>query len=79
MSGLKALLIALDQLSTPFLAPGRMKRSPPADWRWMMRDVRSWPRKLPDRAALLLKGRDPCRGSFESQRQGSQLPPEPPH
>lgn len=45
-------------------------------WRWHIHGIRHWPRLLVDAAARLFGDKDHCRASYESERQGRQLPPE---
>lgn len=45
-------------------------------WRWHIQGIRHWPRALVDGLALLFGDKDHCRASYESERQGRQLPPE---
>ena len=76
MSRLKKILIALDQ----FLAVAFFAQAWPDEtfssmcWRWELSGKRSWPRKVID--TLFFWDRDHCRESYESERQGRQLPPE---
>lgn len=76
MTWLKALLIALDQFINALLGGWPDETLSSRCWRWEQAGVRSWPRKVLDGVARLLGDRDHCRQSFESERQGRQLPPE---
>lgn len=76
MTWLKALLIALDQFINALLGGWPDETLSSRCWRWDQAGVRSWPRKVLDGVARLLGDRDHCRQSFESERQGRQLPPE---
>lgn len=72
----KALLIALDQFINALLGGWPDETVSSRAWRWELAGVRSWPRKFIDALAMLFGDRDHCRQSFESERQGRQLPPE---
>lgn len=76
MTWLKALLIALDQFINALLGGWPDETLSSRCWRWEQAGVRSWPRKVLDGVARLLGDREHCRQSFESERQGRQLPPE---
>lgn len=76
MTWLKALLIALDQFINALLGGWPDETLSSRCWRWEQAGVCSWPRKVLDGVARLLGDRDHCRQSFESERQGRQLPPE---
>ena len=43
-------------------------------WRWCKDGTRSWPRKITD--ILFFWDKNHCAESYESERTGSQLPPE---
>ena len=72
----KAVLIALDQLANAMLGGWPDETLCSRAWRWHLAGVRSWPCRILDRAARLLGDSEHCRQSFESERQGRQLPPE---
>ena len=76
MTRAKAILIALDQLlNTIFLGWPDETISSRA-WRWEKDGIRSWPRKVIDRIALLFNDPNHCQDSYKSERLGRQLPPE---
>lgn len=70
----KQAAVAFDQLCNALLGGWADETLSSRCWRWEKDGVCAWPRKLVD--ALLWFDQDHCRLSFESERQGSQLPPE---
>lgn len=74
MSRAKRILIALDQLINALCNGWPDETISSRAWRWEQRGKRSWPRKLID--GLFFFDPDHCRESYESERQGRQLPPE---
>ena len=76
MSYAKAVLIALDQLANALLGGWPDETLCSRAWRWHRDGVRRWPCRMLDCVARALGDRDHCRESYESERQGRQLPPE---
>lgn len=74
MNWFKAVLIALDQCVNAMLGGWPDETLSSRCWRWELHGVRSWPRKAVD--ALFWWEPEHCRESYESERQGRQLPPE---
>ena len=72
----KAVLIALDQLVNALAGGWPDETISSRCWRWELAGKRSWPRRLIDRLALIFRDENHCRESYESERQGRQLPPE---
>lgn len=70
----KAVLIAVDQLVNALLAGWPDETLSSRAWRWEQDGVRSWPRKLIDR--LFFWEKQHCFQSYQSEREGRQLPPE---
>lgn len=68
------VLIALDQLGNALLGGWPDETFSSRCWRWHVGGVRSWPRRVVD--GLFFWEREHCRGSYESERTGRQLPPE---
>lgn len=69
----KAVLIALDQLLNAMFGGWPDETFSSRCWRWSEQG-RDWPRRIVD--GLLWFDPDHCRESYESERQGRQLPPE---
>lgn len=74
MSRAKRILIAVDQLFNAIFNGWPDETLSSRAWRWEKNGKRSWPRRLID--ALFFFDPDHCRESYESERQGTQLPPE---
>lgn len=74
MTYVKAVLIAVDQLANALLAGWPDETMSSRAWRWEQDGVRAWPRCLIDR--LFFWEPNHCRASFQSEREGRQLPPE---
>lgn len=72
----KAVFIGLDQLINALFGGWPDETISSRAWRWELAGVRSWPRRLLDGLALIFGDKDHCRKSYESERQGRQLPPE---
>ena len=72
----KAVLIALDQLVNALAGGWPDETLSSRCYRWDVAGVAHWPRRMLDAVARLLGDPDHCRASFESERQGRQLPPE---
>lgn len=72
----KSLFIALDQLINAICGGWPDETISSRAWRWYLTGVRSWPRRLLDGMARFFGDKDHCRESYESERQGRQLPPE---
>lgn len=72
----KAVFIGLDQLINALFGGWPDETISSRAWRWELAGVRSWPRRLLDGLALIFGDKDHCRESYESERQGRQLPPE---
>ena len=70
----KNVLIAVDQLVNSLLAGFPDETLSSRAWRWEKDGVRSWPRCLIDH--LFFWEPNHCRESFQSEREGRQLPPE---
>lgn len=68
------VLIALDQLGNALLGGWPDETFSSRCWRWHRDGTRSWPCRAVD--GLFFWERNHCRGSYESERQGRQLPPE---
>lgn len=76
----KQLAIAVDQLLNVILSIF-LREQAWADetlsahaWRWELNGVRAWPRKLID--GIFFWQDHHCEGSYQSEREGRQLPPE---
>lgn len=74
MSRTKRILIAVDQLFNAIFNGWPDETLSSRAWRWEKNGKRSWPRRLID--TLFFFDPDHCRESYESERQGTQLPPE---
>lgn len=74
MTYARRVLIAVDQLVNACLGGWPDETLSSRAWRWELSGVRSWPRRLID--ALFFMEKDHCRESYESEREGRQLPPE---
>lgn len=74
MPWIKAVLIAADQMINALCGGWPDETLSSRAWRWDAAGVRSWPRRLID--ALFFFDPDHCLGSFASEREGRQLPPE---
>lgn len=76
----KAILIAIDQLGNAVLRGWPDETVSSRAWRWHRDGKRSWPKKLIDGIFFLDRdrksGKRHCELSFESEREGRQLPPE---
>lgn len=70
----KAVLIAADQLVNALLAGWPDETLSSRAWRWEQNGVRSWPRRFIDR--LFFWEKQHCFQSYQSEREGRQLPPE---
>lgn len=74
MTYCKAVLIAVDQLVNALLAGFPDETMSSRAWRWEKDGARSWPRRLIDR--LFFWEDQHCFQSYQSEREGRQLPPE---
>ena len=74
MKYVKDLLIAVDQLVNALLAGWPDETLSSRAWRWEQDGVRKWPRRLIDR--LFFWEKQHCFQSYQSEREGRQLPPE---
>ena len=72
MSYAKSVLIALDQLANAMFMGWPDETVSSRSWRWHVSGVRRWPCMVLD----FIFGQNHCRESFESEREGRQLPPE---
>lgn len=70
----KAVLIAADQLMNSLLAGWPDETLSSRAYRWERDGVRSWPRRVIDR--LFFWEEEHCLQSYQSEREGRQLPPE---
>lgn len=70
----KKLLIAIDQLINALIGGWPDETLSSRAWRWEKDGVRSWPRRLIDR--LFFWEQNHCYQSYQSEREGRQLPPE---
>ena len=70
----KKILIAFDQLVNALFNGWPDETISSRAWRWERNGKRAWPRKLID--AVFFWDKDHCQESYESERQGRQLPPE---
>ena len=74
MTYYKAVLIAVHQLVNALLAGFPDETLSSRAWRWEQDGVREWPRRVIDR--LFFWEPNHCRESYQSEREGRQLPPE---
>ena len=74
MTYLKNVLIAIDQLFNAVIGGYCDETMSSRAWRWEQDGVREWPRRFIDR--LFFWEPNHCRESFQSEREGRQLPPE---
>lgn len=74
MNRAKRVLIALDQLLNACAGGWPDETLSSRAWRWEKNNKRAWPRKTID--TLFFWDKEHCKESFESERQGRQLPPE---
>ena len=74
MTRTKRILIALDQLVNAVFNGWPDETLSSRAWRWELKGKRNWPRRLIDRVFFF--DPDHCRESFQSEREGRQLPPE---
>lgn len=74
----KAVLIAFDQLGNAILGGWPDETISSRAWRWHTSGKRHWPRRLIDALFFLDRegGKRHCELSFDSEREGRQLPPE---
>ena len=70
----KAVLIGIDQLVNALLGGYCDESLSSRAYRWEHDGVRSWPRRLIDR--LFFWEEQHCFQSYQSEREGRQLPPE---
>ena len=70
----KKVFIAVDKLVNAVLAGWPDETMSSRAWRWEQDGVRAWPRRLIDR--LFFWEPNHCRESYQSEREGRQLPPE---
>lgn len=70
----KKLLIAIDQLINALIGGWPDETLSSRAYRWEQDKQRSWTRKLID--AIFFWENDHCYGSYLSERDGRQLPPE---
>lgn len=71
----KAVLIALDQLVNTLAGGWPDETISSRAYRWAVDGV-TWPMRVIDAVALCFGDKDHCERSFDSERQGRQLPPE---
>ena len=71
---IKNVLIAIDQLFNAAIGGYCDESLSSRCYRWARDGVRAWPRKLVD--GLFFWQRGHCKSSYESEREGRQLPPE---
>jgi hypothetical protein len=76
MKHLKNILIAFDQLINAVFNGWPDETMSSRAWRWEKDGKRGAPRKLIDGVFWLFGDDDHCQMSYESERQGRQLPPE---
>ncbi len=74
MSYIKNVLIAIDQTINTIFNGWPDETFSSRCWRWSKDGKRDWPRKLVD--GILFWDKNHCRESYESEREGRQLPPE---
>ena len=74
MTYCKKVFIAVDQLVNAVLAGWPDETMSSRAWRWEQDGVRAWPRRLIDR--LFFWEPNHCQESYQSEREGRQLPPE---
>ena len=76
----KSVLIAHDQLVNAWLKGWPDETISSRAYRWRKKGIRKWPEKLINALFFLDRdkktGKAHCELSFESERQGRQLPPE---
>lgn len=70
----KKVFIAVDQLVNAVLAGWPDETMSSRAWRWEQDGVRAWPRRLID--LIFFWEPNHCRESYQSEREGRQLPPE---
>ena len=68
------VLIAIDQFFSALLDGWPDETLSSCCWRWSRDRVRAWPLRAV--AGLFFWEKEHCRGSYESERLGRQLPPE---
>ena len=71
---IKQVAIAVDQLCNALFGGWADETFSSRCWRWERDGKCAWPRKSVDWLLWFDKGH--CRASYESERQGTQLPPE---
>jgi len=71
---LKQVAIAFDQLCNALGGGWADETFSSRCWRWELDGARAWPRKLVD--AIFFFDPRHCEASYQSERRGSQLPPE---
>ena len=74
MTYVKRILIAVDQLLNALFGGWPDETLSSRCWRWSRDRVRAWPLRAV--AGLFFWEKEHCRGSYESERLGRQLPPE---
>lgn len=74
MTYAKKILIAADQLVNALCAGWPDETLSSRSFRWEKDGVRAWPRRLIDR--LFFWEEQHCFQSYQSEREGRQLPPE---
>lgn len=74
MTRTRKILIAIDQLVNAIFNGWPDETLSSRAWRWEKDGIRAWPRKLID--AVFFWDNNHCRGSYENERNGRQLPPE---
>lgn len=70
----KRTLIAIDQLFNAILGGWPDETLSSRCYRWDRGGVRTWPRKFVDWLFFWQKAH--CKSSYESEKEGRQLPPE---
>ena len=70
----KKVLVALDQFVNAVLAGWPDETMSSRAWRWEQDGVRVWPRRVIDR--IFFWEEQHCFQSYQSEREGRQLPPE---
>lgn len=76
----KAVLVALDQLGNAIMGGWPDETISSRAFRWRKNGIRKWPEKIINTIFFLDRdkksGKRHCELSFESEREGRQMPPE---
>ena len=70
----KRIRIGFDQLLNTLFMSWPDETLSSRCWRWEQAGIRAWPRRVVD--GLFFWQREHCKSSYESEREGRQLPPE---